>query len=297
MAGTSDMASSVKDSGSPSRSRTSTRVPGDSESGDMKSEIDKDNIQMKYDEDGLGLDLEANPEGLQEEEEVGDQADRVEPVGGPPVVSSGSKLHRPNTRISIKDDLNKPSRLTQDPRNVRPPPEEPLHPAEEPAPPQPPLVRSTSTGSNRPYSAFSGPTKWLIVSLSGIAGVFSPISSNIFVPAIPTLSAAFHRSDQDISLAITVYLIFQAWTPSIFGSMSDSFGRRPIYIGTLMVYMGANLGLALMPTTKYWLLLFLRILQATGGSAVVSIGAGCVSDIAEPRERGKFYAIFQLGAM
>lgn len=30
---------------------------------------------------------------------------------------------------------------------------------------------------------------------------------------------------------------------------------------------------------------------------MISIGAGCISDIAEPRERGKFYAVFQLGAL
>lgn len=101
--------------------------------------------------------------------------------------------------------------------------------------------------------------------------------------------------------------------------MSDSFGRRPVYIGTLVVYMGANIGLALCPTDAYWLLLVLRALQvrlhrvcqddfcnltapvhlaqATGGSAVISIGAGAVADVAEPRERGTFMSIFQAGAM
>lgn len=41
----------------------------------------------------------------------------------------------------------------------------------------------------------------------------------------------------------------------------------------------------------------LIVIQATGGSAVISIGAGAVADVAEPRERGKFMAIFQCGAM
>jgi MFS family permease len=65
----------------------------------------------------------------------------------------------------------------------------------------------------------------------------------------------------------------------------------------MVIYIGANIGLALMPTSKYWLLLFLRALQSIGGSAVISIGAGAISDIAEPRERGKFMAVFQSGAM
>lgn len=131
-----------------------------------------------------------------------------------------------------------------------------VHPNRSPAP-----VRMLSTDPNKPYSAFTQPTKYMIVSISGIAGILSPISSNIFVPAIPTLADEFNRSEQDISLAVTIYLIFQAITPSFFGAMSDSFGRRPVYIGTLVIYLGANIGLALMPTSSYWLLLFLRALQ------------------------------------
>ncbi|OWT38522.1 hypothetical protein AYX14_05816 [Cryptococcus neoformans] len=163
--------------------------------------------------------------------------------------------------------------------------------------PSTPFAPLQQTLSQRPYSAFSKSTKLLLVALGGIAAIFSPISSNIFVPAIPTLADAFNRSESDISQAVTVYLVFQAITPSFFGSMSDSFGRRPLYIATLIVYLGANIGLALMPTTKYWLLLFLRALQSTGGSAVISIGYGCIADVSEPRERGKYAAAFQMGAM
>jgi len=183
----------------------------------------------------------------------------------------------------------------------------------------PPVERTatiTTAASNRPYSAFSKQTRWTVATLAGIAGVFSPISSNIFVPAIPRLAQDFNRPTSDISLAVTVshpsatlhasalpdanlqiYLVFQAVTPSFFGAASDSYGRRPILLLTMVVYMGANIGLALMPTSAYWLLLFLRAVQSTGGSAVISIGAGAISDIAEPRERGMFMAVFQAGAM
>lgn len=152
---------------------------------------------------------------------------------------------------------------------------------------QPTLSRSkTGSSSTRAYSSFSKPMKWFIVGLGGIAGVFSPIrqvacclytrnssphrssmacSSNIFVPAIPTIASAFSTTEEQISLAVTVYLVFQAVTPSFFGSASDSFGRRPVYISTLIVYMGANVGLALCPTNAYWLLLVLRALQVRLG--------------------------------
>jgi hypothetical protein len=64
----------------------------------------------------------------------------------------------------------------------------------------------TTSASNRPYSAFSTKTKWTIAILAGVAGLLSPISSNIFVPSIPMLAREFNRSNEDISLAMTVSL-------------------------------------------------------------------------------------------
>lgn len=101
-------------------------------------------------------------------------------------------------------------------------------------------------------------------------------SSNIFVPAIPTLAEQFNRGEEQISLAVTVYLVFQAITPSFFGSMSDSFGRRPVYVLTLTLYLGANIGLALCPTSAFWLLLVLRALQVCLSSLYPRISATSV---------------------
>lgn len=84
----------------------------------------------------------------------------------------------------------------------------------------------------------------------------------------------------------------EALSPSIWGSLSDTLGRRPIYLLTLLIYLAACIGLALTPTSTFGLLLFLRCLQSTGGSAVIAIGSGCIADVATPGERGKFIGVF-----
>lgn len=38
---------------------------------------------------------------------------------------------------------------------------------------------------------------------------FSPFTANIYLPAIPTIANAFHRSIEDINLTVTVYMVFQ----------------------------------------------------------------------------------------
>lgn len=98
-----------------------------------------------------------------------------------------------------------------------------------------------------------------------------------------------------VNLTVTVYMIFQGLSPSFWGSLADSWGRRPVYLSTLIVYMGSCVGLALAP--NFATLLILRMLQAFGSSSVIAIGAGVVGDIATPAERGSYFGIFSMGQM
>ena len=90
-------------------------------------------------------------------------------------------------------------------------------------------------------------------------------------------------------------MIFQGISPSFWGSLADVWGRRPIYLATLSVYMASCIGLALAPV--YWVLLVLRMLQAFGSSSVIALGAGVVGDIATPSERGHYFGLFSMGQM
>ena len=89
--------------------------------------------------------------------------------------------------------------------------------------------------------------------------------------------------------------MFQGLTPGIFAAISDSVGRRPTYMFCFIVYVASNIGLAL--TKKYWLLMLLRAIQATGNSATVALGAGVIADIATPNERGGYLGIFGVGPL
>lgn len=72
-------------------------------------------------------------------------------------------------------------------------------------------------------------------------------------------------------------MIFQGISPAFWGSLSDAWGRRPVYLSTIVVYMGSCIGLALAPS--YAALLVLRMLQAFGSSSVIAIGMFLVTFI------------------
>lgn len=148
-----------------------------------------------------------------------------------------------------------------------------------------------------PYSVFSHQYKWFIVSLAAYAGMFSPLAANIYFPAIPTLTKAFHKTTQQINLTVTVYMIFQGITPTLWGAFADTRGRRPVYIAALTLFLCACIGLALIPTSAYWLLIVLRCVSSSGSAVVIALGSGTVSDIAHSSERGKYAGTVMLGPM
>ena len=139
------------------------------------------------------------------------------------------------------------------------------------------------------YTNFSQKDKRLLTVLLGLAAITSPLTATIYFPILPLLRTHFHTSAQNINLTITIYVIFQALSPAIFGPLSDSVGRRPIYILTLAIYLSANIGLAV-NRDSYAALLVLRALQSLGASAAFSVTYGVVADVCVPSERGRMVA-------
>lgn len=103
----------------------------------------------------------------------------------------------------------------------------------------------------------------------------------------------------------------------LWGPVSDHFGRRPISAICLLILSLSCVGLALVPTSAFWLLMFLRCIQASGSASTIAVGkalqlshmrlsisitfffagAGVVGDISTRAERGGFFGIFTIGPM
>ena len=155
--------------------------------------------------------------------------------------------------------------------------------------------KSSSTPGDpdsKPYSIYTSREKWIIVSIVSIGGFFSPLTANIYFPAIPTIAAAFNKSISLINLSVTIYMVFQGVAPMFWGTLSDYKGRRPIFLLCLLTLTLSCVGLALIPTNAYWLLMLLRALQAIGSASSIALGAGVIGDIATPEQRGGMYGIF-----
>ncbi|KAI9246068.1 major facilitator superfamily domain-containing protein [Phascolomyces articulosus] len=142
----------------------------------------------------------------------------------------------------------------------------------------------------QPYCIHSRTKKLLITIMVSSAAIISPFSGTIYYPALTLISEDFDVSISLINISVTVYMVFQAVSPSFWGPCSDIYGRRPIYLSTMTIFIGVCIALANAPS--YPVLLVLRMLQSFSASSTIAIGAGVIGDITTPAERGAYYSIY-----
>ncbi|KAJ1548721.1 hypothetical protein HK405_000088 [Cladochytrium tenue] len=146
-----------------------------------------------------------------------------------------------------------------------------------------------------PHTIFDARQKKLIIALISIAATFSGFASNIYFPALTTVSTDLGISISLANLTVTTYLILQGLAPSVWGPISDTQGRRVAYVGTFAVFLGACIGLAL--THNYAGLMVLRCVQSAGSASTIAIGSGVLGDITTREERGGYMGVFQAGLL
>jgi len=83
----------------------------------------------------------------------------------------------------------------------------------------------------------------------------------------------------------------------LWGTLSDHKGRRPVMIACLFILSLSCVGLALVPTSDYWLLMLLRCFQAAGSASTYAVGAGIIGDISTRAERAGFVGLYGLGPL
>ncbi|KAF1731755.1 Quinidine resistance protein 1 [Beauveria bassiana] len=142
------------------------------------------------------------------------------------------------------------------------------------------------TNSRAPYSVHSKSVKRLLVIAASATAIFSPISAQIYLPALIPIAKSLHVSATKVNLTITAYMVFQGITPMFVGSLADAGGRRPAYIVCFVIYLAANIGLALAP--NYGAVLVLRCLQSAGSSSTVALCTAVVADVVTSAERGQY---------
>jgi len=99
----------------------------------------------------------------------------------------------------------------------------------------------------------------------------------MFLPSMPAMSEEFDVPAATLQLAVTLFLLAFAASQLVYGPASDRFGRRPVLVAGLLLFIAGGVLSLLAPSAQ--VLLLGRILQGVGGGAGPAIGRAMVLDV------------------
>jgi MFS transporter, DHA1 family, multidrug resistance protein len=121
----------------------------------------------------------------------------------------------------------------------------------------------------------TGTLLFLLIAMTALA----PAALHMLVPSLPLLARAFAGSQGDVQLVLTVFLVAIACGQLAYGPISDRFGRRPVLLAGLALFLVGTFlcGIA-------WslpVLILGRTLEAAGGCAGMVLSRAIVRDLFE----------------
>lgn len=131
--------------------------------------------------------------------------------------------------------------------------------------------------STQPLAAFAhAPLLLLITAFL----MLQPLSTDLYLASLPGLASAFDVPVSKVQLTLSLFVIGFGGAQLIIGPLSDRFGRRPILLGGLALYVAASALCGL--SQSIGMLIAARFLQALGCCAAVIIARAIVRDAYDP---------------
>lgn len=115
------------------------------------------------------------------------------------------------------------------------------------------------------------------LALLTILVAFAALSVDIAIPVVNTFAAAFNTTSVAAQLTLSVFVVAFAATHLIAGPLSDRFGRRPVLIGGVGVYVAATILCVFAQSIDE--LIAARFLQGIGCCAGPVVGRAIVRDV------------------
>jgi len=135
----------------------------------------------------------------------------------------------------------------------------------------------------------TGVRRWLILVNVSLSVFMATLDGSIVNIALPTISNNLHVNISSVQWVVTSYLLAISVLLLIWGKISDLYGKKNIFaFGFIIFTIGSGLcGMS----NSLEMLVFARVLQAFGASAMMALSQGIVTSIFPANERGKALGI------
>ncbi|MEI8155851.1 MAG: multidrug effflux MFS transporter [Burkholderiales bacterium] len=125
------------------------------------------------------------------------------------------------------------------------------------------------------------PPALIVLTLALLLGI-QPITTDLYLPALPGLTQELGANMAQAQLTLTALLLAFGVSQLFWGPLSDRFGRRPVLLLGMTAYVVASIGSAFSPTMD--LLIVWRTLQGVAMGAGVMCARAIVRDLYAPAQ-------------
>jgi DHA1 family bicyclomycin/chloramphenicol resistance-like MFS transporter len=134
-----------------------------------------------------------------------------------------------------------------------------------------------------------------LVAFMAYLSAFIPLSTDIYLPALPSLADIFQAEPAVVNLTLIFFFLFYIVGALFLGPLSDKYGRKPILLIGLLLYTISSVLCAL--AGEIVELILYRIFQAIGTGAVTAVAMAVIKDVYEGRKRELVLAWVQSTSM
>ena len=153
------------------------------------------------------------------------------------------------------------------------------------------------TDSTHPSSAFADrapiqlphPVRMRILGAVMIGIFLAALDQTVVGTALPRIITDLGGNEL-YTWAFTAYLLTSTISGPLYGKLSDLFGRRPIFLFGIGVFMVGSLISGL--SQEMWQLVAARGVQGLGAGALFPIALAVIGDLFSPSERGRYQGLF-----
>lgn len=134
--------------------------------------------------------------------------------------------------------------------------------------------------------------RWLLALLLAALATLGPFSVDTYLPAFAAMGGDLRASPLQVQQTLSVYLAAFAFMFLFHGALSDSYGRKPVILGGLVVFVIASVGCALSQTIGQ--LILFRAFQGFSVSAGMVVGRAMIRDLFDAAEAQKLMSLVTL---